>query len=332
MAKQAERSEADARKEQAERQAKSVLKRLGDLEPEILEDLTIGSEQELANRETEDKAQITHIADIKEEIDQASKTWGKVSGISTGYPTLDAKIGGLKPGELILIGGETNNGKSALAQNIAVNVAKSHGVLFITLEMQKAEAGSRIRYMNGGSVDGLNLMFQSEYQIDYRHLDALFENGIGAGVELVVLDYLQYMGRGMTLDEVAKMSKLMKALALKYNVPFIVIVSLRKSDSGKFKRKWTEIEVEDLMGTSAIGYDADIAMVASRKDQSNEYTPDNFHVKIIKARNMDVDYNNRYLTFGWKKTRIEEMPEYDWIPPEEKVETAEQGKLPYKED
>lgn len=302
----------------AKRRARSVLRSLQELDPEILEDISIGAEQELANRDQEEKAGLTHISDIRDEIEEASKLWGKVSGISTGYPSLDAKIGGLKPGELILIGGETNNGKSALAQNIAVNVAKEHGVLFITLEMQKTEAGSRIRYMNGGSIDDLDLMFQTEYQIDYRHLDALFKNSMEVGVKLVVLDYLQYMGRGMTLEEVAKMSKLMKAMALKYSIPFIVIVSLRKSDGGKFKRKWTEIEVEDLMGTSAIGYDADIAMVASRKDMSNEYVPDKFFVKVIKSRNMPLDYDNRFLTFNWENTRITEIPDYGWIPTERK--------------
>lgn len=325
MAEKAERSESEARKERAERQAKQVLKSLGDLEPELLEDLTIGSEVELSNRETEDKAGLTHIHEIADDIEEAAKLWGKVSGISTGYPTLDAKIGGLKPGELILIGGETNNGKSALAQNIAVNVAKEHGVLFITLEMQKTEAGSRIKHMNNGSIEDLNLLFQTEYQIDYRHLDALFQNGVEVGVKVVILDYLQYMGRGMTLEEVAKMSKLMKALALKYSIPFMVIVSLRKSDGGKFKRKWTDIEVEDLMGTSAIGYDADIGLVASRKDLQNEYDSDKFYVKVIKARNMDLNYDDRYLTFKWDKTRITEIPDYDWLPP------AGEAK-PYKEN
>lgn len=274
---------------------------------------------ELANREAVEKADIVHIMDIREEIEEAAKTWGRVSGISTGYPTLDAKIGGLKPGELILIGGDTNNGKSALAQNIAVNVAREHGVLFITLEMQKAEAGSRIRYMNGGTTDDLNLMFQANYQIDYRHLDKLFERGVGEGVEFVVLDYLQYMGRGMTLEEVAKMSKLMKSLALKYSIPFMVIVSLRKSDTGKFKRKWMDIEIEDLMGTSAIGYDADIAMVASRKNLENEYDSERFYVKVIKARNMDLNYNDRYVAFAWEKTRITELPDHKWVPKDEDI-------------
>lgn len=304
--------------------AKSIMRSLDKLDPEVLEDISIGAEQELANRESAEKGSITHITEIAEDIEEASKLWGKVSGISTGYPSLDAKIGGLKPGELILLGGETNNGKSALAQNIAVNVSKTgRGVLFITLEMQKTEAGSRVKYMNGGEIDNLNLMFQTEYQIDYRHLDALFKNGVDNGVELVILDYLQYMGRGMTLEEVAKMSKLMKSLALKYKIPFIVIVSLRKSDGGKFKRKWTDIEVEDLMGTSAIGYDADIALVASRKNLENEFEANHFFVKVIKSRNMPLDYNNRYLRFGWDKTRITELPDYDWLP--------QGGGLPYKD-
>jgi replicative DNA helicase len=322
MAKTPERSESEARKEHAERQAKAVLNKLGDLEPEVLEDLTIGSEQELANRESEEKGHWTHITDIADEIDEASKLWGKVSGLSTGYPKLDAMIGGLKPGELLLVGGETNNGKSALAQNIAVNVSKTNRVGYITLEMLKTEAGSRIRYMNGGTLDGMDLMFQTEYQIDYRHMEPLFENAAKDNTALVILDYLQYLGRGMTLDEVAKMSKLMKAMALKYKLPFIVIVSLRKSDGGKFKRKWTDIEVEDLMGTSAIGYDADIAMVASRKDMDNEYQSDKFHVKVIKSRNMPLDYNNRFLTFAWENTRITEVPEYDWIPQEKDITEA----------
>lgn len=314
--------------DQAKFRAKSVLRSLKELDAETLEDISIGAETELANRDSEEKGSWTHIQDIHDEIEEASKLWGKVSGISTGYANLDAMMGGLKPGELILIGGETNNGKSALAQNIAVNVAKKHRVGFITLEMQKTEAGSRLKHMNGGTLEGLDLEFQTEYQIDYRHLEPLFENAAANGTQLVVLDYLQYMGRGMDLNEVAKMSKLMKAMALKYNIPFIVIVSLRKGEGGKFKRKWTDIEVEDLMGTSAIGYDADIAMVASRKNLESEFETDRFFVKVIKSRNMPLDYDNRYLAFKWDATRISEIPDYDWIPADDDIKDAKEAELP----
>lgn len=308
--------------------AKRIVKTLTELDPDQIEDIVISGEQELSARDVETRGALVHIKDIEKEIDEAYKLWGMVSGITTGLPTLDAKIGGLKPGELILVGGETNNGKSALAQNIAVNVAKTNPVVYITLEMLTTEAGSRIKFMNGGRLDNLDLMFQEEYQIDYRHLEPLFQSGIAKGVKLVVLDYLQYLGRGMTLDEVAKMSKLMKGMALKYKVPFIVIVSLRKSDGGKFKRKWTDIEVEDLMGTSAIGYDADIAIVASRKDLENEYNADHFYIKVIKSRNMPLDYNDRFVTYDWDKTRITEtVKPADWTPSAEDIKDAREEEL-----
>lgn len=321
--------EAKAKDDAAERRVKSVLKSLKDIEPELLEDLSIGAETELAQREAVEKGTWTNIQDIATDIDEASKLWGKVSGISTGYPSLDAKIGGLKPGELILIGGETNNGKSALAQNIAVNVSHAYKVAFITLEMLKTEAGSRLKHMNKGTLEGMDVDFQTEYQIDYRHLRPLFENAVENGASLVILDYLQYLGRGMTLDEVAKMTKLMKSLALEFQLPFVVIVSLRKSqEGGRFKRKWTEIETEDLMGTSAIAYDADIAMVASRRNLENEFETDKFFVKVIKARNMDLNYDDRFIAFNWDKTRITEAPDYDWLPTEEEIKDVEEGELP----
>lgn len=295
--------------------AKQLLKELSSLDPATIEDIVIGGEEELAKRDTEDTAELVHITDIADEIEEEAKTWGKVSGISTGLPALDNKIGGLKKGHLILIGGESGNGKSALAQNIAVNVGKTgKGVLFITLEMLMAEAGARIRHMNDGTIDDLNIMFQKERQLDYRSVDALFKRGIELGeVELVVLDYFQYLGRGMTNEEVAKMSKLMKSLALKYELPFIVIVSLRKGEGGKFKRKWTDIELDDLMGTSALGYDTDVALIASRKNQDNEYDKEHFFVKILKTRNMDLDYDKRYIVFDWDKTKITTST-WDWLP------------------
>lgn len=306
-----------------EKRAQAVLRDVKKLSSETLEDIVIGGEQELSTRESAEEGGIVHISDIADEIEEAAKTWGKVSGLTTGLPSLDERIGGLKPGELTLIGGETNNGKSALAQNIAVNVAKNHGVLFITLEMRKGEAGSRFRHMNGGTIEGLDIYFQTEYQIDYRHLEKIFESGIEEGVELVVLDYLQYLGRGMTHEEVAKMSKLMKQLALKYEVPFIVIVSLRKAENGKFKRKWFEIETEDLMGTAAIGYDADVILVASRKNLDNEFETDKFFCKVVKARNMAIDYEKRIAGFDWDKTRITE-PKDGWIPTSARDVTEEE--------
>ena len=247
------------------------------------------------------------IDDIADEIKEEFESWGKVRGMRTGYTTLDKKLGGMGEGHVILIGGETSNGKSALATNIAVNVAKTDPVLYITLEMQAKEIGSRIMHIYGENVGDLQMLFQSQFRLTYKDVKPLLKNAMEyAGIKLVVLDYLQYLGRGMKLEEVAIMSKEMKTLALEFNIPFIVIVSLRKAEQGKGKRKWTDIEIEDLMGTGSIGYDADAAIIVSRKDLNNEYDEDNVYVKILKTRNARLDYSDRYVSLKWDRTRITE--------------------------
>lgn len=251
--------------------------------------------------------EIVHISEMEEEIKKEYDSWGKIKGLRTGLPTLDQKIGGMGKGHVILIGGETSNGKSALAANIAVNVSKTNPVLFITLEMRRAEIGSRIMHINGGNLDGLDMMFQSEHRLTYKDIKPLIAKAKEMGsVEMVVLDYLQYLGRGMTEKETAIMSKEIKTLALEFNIPFVVIVSLRKTEGGRNKRKWTEIEIEDYMGTGAIGYDCDCAMIASRKNLNNDFDNDSLWVKILKTRNAKLDYNDRYVRFDWDQTRISE--------------------------
>lgn len=262
--------------------------------------------------EDQPRSEVVHITELEDAIKQEYDDWGKVKGLRTGLPSLDEKLGGMGQGHVILIGGETSNGKSALAANIAVNVSRTEPVLFISLEMRIEEIGARIMHINKGTLDGLNLIFQQEHRLTYRDIKPLILRAIELGeIKLVVLDYLQYLGRGMTEKEVAIMSKEIKTLALEFAIPFIVIVSLRKSEGGKNKRKWTEIEIEDYMGTGAIGYDCDAAFIASRKNMDNEFDDDHIWVKILKTRNAKLDYNNRYLFFDWDQTRITE----DWTEP-----------------
>ena len=56
--------------EKAQFRARSILKTLGELSPEVLEDISIGAEQELANREIADKGELVHIVDIADDIER----------------------------------------------------------------------------------------------------------------------------------------------------------------------------------------------------------------------------------------------------------------------
>jgi replicative DNA helicase len=50
---------------------------------------------------------------------------GKLSGLATGLKTLDSKMGGLQASDLIVLAGRPGMGKTALATNIAYNIAKA---------------------------------------------------------------------------------------------------------------------------------------------------------------------------------------------------------------
>ncbi|MCF6233576.1 MAG: replicative DNA helicase [Rhodobacteraceae bacterium] len=85
---------------------------------------------------------------------------GKLSGVSTGFIDMDAKLGGLHRSDLLIIAGRPSMGKTSLATNIAFNVAKTYkkgirpdgtegtidgGVVgFYSLEMSAEQLAARI--------------------------------------------------------------------------------------------------------------------------------------------------------------------------------------------
>lgn len=273
---------------------------------EVVTDKLAGKEEEKFNDD------IVHITELEDEIAEIRSERGKFKGFHTGYSTLDEKMGGLEKGSVILIGGETSNGKSALSANMAIKVAQEVPVLYISLEMTRKQMLDRIDHMTDGKTD-IDLMFQQSFDLGYKDLEPLLKKAREMGdIKVVFLDYLQYLGRGMDDREIAKMSKTIKKLALKYEIAFVVIVSLRKAGADvKNKRKWYDIETEDLMGTAAIGYDADTVIIASRKNEENEFDAEHIYVKVLKTRNVALNFNDRIVQLKWDRTKITE----DWTVP-----------------
>jgi replicative DNA helicase len=100
-------------------------------------------------------------------VDAATRAYVRTgSGLSTGFKDVDRKIAGLQPSELIVLGSRPGIGKTALATNIAYNVAKSWraearedggastidgGVVgFFSLEMSSEQIATRVISQQSG--------------------------------------------------------------------------------------------------------------------------------------------------------------------------------------
>ena len=90
-------------------------------------------------------------------VDMAARAYqrdGKLSGLATGLRDLDTKMGGLQPSDLIIVAGRPGMGKTALATNIAYNVARSW--------RGEVRADGHIDTVNGGIVGFFSLEMSAE--------------------------------------------------------------------------------------------------------------------------------------------------------------------------
>ena len=81
------------------------------------------------------------------DADEARKA-GAPKRLRTGFRDLDTKLGGLGPGSVTIIAAGTSFGKTALALNIAEQVASRHAVAFFSLEMSRDEIARRLNASN----------------------------------------------------------------------------------------------------------------------------------------------------------------------------------------
>jgi replicative DNA helicase len=106
-------------------------------------------------------------------LDSAARAYTRIgSGLSTGFRDVDRRIAGLQPSELIVLGSRPGIGKTALATNIAYNVAKSW-------RHEAGDDGGEAEAIGGGVVGFFSLEMSSE-QIATRIISQ--QSGIPMGV------------------------------------------------------------------------------------------------------------------------------------------------------
>lgn len=233
-----------------------------------------------------------------------------LAGISTGLKDLDWRTGGLQRSDLIILAGRPSMGKTALATNIAVNVAsdlkkaKKPGVVaFFSLEMSDEQLATRIisaaakvpseRIRRGqiGEKEFARLVDQSKLNADVPlEIDAtggLTIAQIAArarriqrqkGLTLIVIDYLQLLsGSKKTTanktQEITEITTGLKALAKELDVPVLALSQLsRQVEMRSDKRP----QLSDLRESGSIEQDADVVMFVYREEYyiSREQPPE----------------------------------------------------------
>lgn len=232
----------------------------------------------------QNKYQVSSMLDHVTEAEERYKNRDQIQGLSTGFPSIDTLTMGLMEGELVVVAGPTSKGKTLLAMSISNNIAKKGGrVLFVTLEMTKAELTSRYMYVNGGSSTNdfntvaANTIFQENDDLDWKDIDGLIQNAKEQlDVDLVVIDHLHYFARDIknAAEELGKITMTFKKNAIRHKLPIILISHIRKM------QKDEDLSGEALRGSSLIAQDSDIVLLVNRDPETNQ-----MGVLIDKNRN-----------------------------------------------
>ena len=254
------------------------------------------------------------LSDVLDHIGEMSESETHLSGLSTGLSAIDRKISGLNKTDLILLAARPGMGKTALALNVALNVARSteKTVAIFSLEMSKEQIGTRIlsaealvenKRLTSGILDESDWEKIAAAVVNLSRLDIrIDDNPLLTVAEmnakcrrldnlgLVVIDYLQLMtssgGRGRSNENrqqvVSDMSRMLKIMAKELNVPVLCLSQLSRANE---KRDNKRPQLSDLRESGAIEQDADIVMFLYREGYYDEETDNPDIAECIVAKN-----------------------------------------------
>lgn len=216
-----------------------------------------------------------------------------VDGVSTGYPDLDATIGGFGNSNLIILASRPGMGKTALALNFAHRIATNHPIGFISLEMSSIQLYERMLSLESeipGDVIREGRATDREWsEIEkaepliaklpiFIQEGSCFLNELTTKIrqlkeekdlKLVFIDYLQLIrASGETrLMEISNITRDLKNLALELHIPIICLAQLSRKVEERTNHRPL---LSDLRESGSIEQDADVVMFLLRPDYYDE--------------------------------------------------------------
>jgi replicative DNA helicase len=283
------------------------------------------------------------VKDGYERLEKIFSEGRRVTGLPTGYANLDNETAGLQPSELIVLAARPSMGKTALALNVAENVAlrNREPVAIFSLEMSKeslllrflaSEARVDAHKFRTGHMNkddwakvtrSLGELGEAPIWIDDSASSTVLEMGAKArrlkrdrGLSLMIVDYLQLVipsnnrRNSNRQEEVASISRGLKALAKELKIPVLVLSQLTRAP----ERDDRKPQLSDLRESGAIEQDADVVLFINRPNFYKTDLPDEDRAKaeliIAKQRNGPTTTLN--YVFLARHTRFEEAAPDAW--------------------
>jgi replicative DNA helicase len=281
------------------------------------------------------------MSDLFDQLSDMCENQTAELGVKTGFPTIDSKLLGLRPGQMIVIGARPGVGKTSFALNLAVNAAfNGASVAFFSLEMSKIEIAQRLLSAQSGvglqeirsahiqndqwpelirgtdELSGLDIMIDDTPGTTVTEIRAKARRMLhGKKLGLVVVDYLQLLSppAGMRradsrATEVSEMSRGIKIMAKDLECPVIALSQLSRRVT---ERTGKRPELSDLRESGAIEQDADIVILLDRsmdeEEAARDDRPDMGVTNFIIAKNRSGALGDVPLTFVGNKTKFLEV-------------------------
>jgi replicative DNA helicase len=257
-----------------------------------------------------------------------------ITGVASGFSDIDRINGGWQPSDLVILAARPAMGKTAFALSLVRNAAIDHkkSVMVFSLEMADIQlvnrlisseaqvSGDKIKKSSLNEEEWIRLQNQTivlgnaKIYIDDTPQLNIFDLNAKCrriasqqGLDMVVVDYLQLLradikSQGNREQEIAFISRSLKALAKDLNIPVIALAQLSREVE---KRSNKRPQLSDLRESGSIEQDADMVMFLYRHeyyekmgmDNDNQSSGDSLDADI-KGLTEVIIAKNRHGTVG----------------------------------
>jgi len=260
---------------------------------------------------------------------------GAIRGLMTGFDDLDYLTDGFKPQDFVVVAARPSMGKTAFAVAVAIHAATSgRPVLFSSLEMSKESLGERMLSAASGVMadklkrswtlsdgdrhklaEACDWLGSASLKIDDRPIRTVSQIAANArriksrdGLGLVVIDYMSLIDgqrqKGENRqEEVARISRRLKAMARELNCPVLCLHQLNRQSEN---RDGHRPRLADLRESGQIEQDADQVLLLHRPEY---YDPNDQPgiAEVIVAKNRNGPTGAARLAFHRNCTRFESL-------------------------